>query len=169
MMTPGERQFVEDLRAAEIHWFFVQGSQAARANLWLPAVVSLLTGIENSIRVTARQLDGQDLGADQELGPTLSNPLLRRATERGMPISELAFPGEIDFGSKLAAREPYVEVVRVRHNLCHGNVLGWINRELGPTDLFFTPECLMPLTSQLLGVVGRWVPALGAYRKQLGL
>jgi len=169
MTVLSERDFIEHLRAAEMHWFFVQARKAAAVELWLPAVVALLTGIENSVRVTVRQMKGQDLPGDPELGATLSNALLRQAMELGLPVAKLAFPDERDFAAKLSGRTPYVEIVRARHNLCHGNVLEWVNRELGQENAFFTPECLRPLTGILLEVASVWVVALGAFRREKGL
>nr|WP_233341278.1 hypothetical protein [Escherichia coli] len=57
---------------------------------------------------------------------TLSNALLRRAHRAGMPVTLLAFPDEQDLLTKIAdgaPKLPYAEIVRVRHNLCHGNIL----------------------------------------------
>src|SRR6266566_1940230 len=100
------RDYVEWLKAAEIHWFFIQGQKALERDLYLPGTVALLNGIEASIRFTLHKLDGKDL--DEDLGATLSNSLIRRARERGFPVQALAFPGENDFHAKLGAREPYV-------------------------------------------------------------
>ncbi len=152
-----------------MHWFFVQASQAARAELWIPSVVALLTGVENSVRVTMRQLDGHDLRDDEDLGPTLSHSLLRRAEERCLPVATLAFPDEKDFLERLRAKTPLVEVVRVRHDLCHGNVLSFANAELGDGSRFFTPECMRPLAHLLLDLSVRWTDALGAFRRAKGL
>ncbi|WP_426727369.1 hypothetical protein [Enterobacter cloacae complex sp. 288G10] len=44
----------------------------------------------------------------------------------GMPVTLLAFPEEQDLLTKIAEgapKRPYAEIVRVRHNLCHGNIL----------------------------------------------
>lgn len=40
--------FVDSLRGAEMHWFFVQAVQALEQKLYLPGVVSLLNGIETA-------------------------------------------------------------------------------------------------------------------------
>src|SRR5688572_3705064 len=109
--------FIDWLKAAELHWFFVQAEQAKARGLYMPCAVGFITGIEASIRFTMHQLDGKTF--DDELGATLSNPLIRRARDRGLPVQALAFPGEHDFDPKLAAKDPYVEIVRIRHNLAH--------------------------------------------------
>lgn len=86
-----------------------------------------------------------------------------------MPVSELAFPGEAHFEAKLGGKTPHVEIVRTRHNLCHGNVLEWLNKDLGVDNLFFTPECVRPLVGVLLDISSRWAAALGAFRRAKGL
>ena len=159
-------RFVERLCGAEVHWFFVQGLQAIRSNLYVPGVCSLLNGIEASLRVTiARATSG---GCIEELSPyrVLSNTLIKSGQQLGMPVEALAFPDEVDFLAKLATDKPNridVEVVRQRNNLCHGNVFEYINRELGPGMAIFTPECFRDLAEVLLGVSDRWTEALGQF------
>jgi hypothetical protein len=89
-----------------------------------------------------------------------------------MPIESLAFSGEADFLSKLASEKPNrvdVEIVRQRNNICHGNIFEYINRDLGPENSFFTPECLRPLASALLNISYRWADELGKYRRSKSL
>ena len=116
-----------------------------------------------------RQLAGQKLMDDAELGATLSNSLLRAALDAGLPVETLAFPGEADFSSRIRSKQPYAEIVRVRHNLCHGNVLEWVNTSLGKDYAMFTPECLRPLTETLLKRSVEWTAALGSFRSIKGL
>ncbi|RDB44730.1 hypothetical protein DU490_00080 [Halomonas sp. DQ26W] len=156
-MTTGTH-FIEKLGAAELHWFFVQAEQALNAELYIPACVSFINGIEASLRVTNHQLASK--AVDDELGPTLSNSLLWQSRERGIPIAELAFPSEADFDAKIEKRQPYAEVVRIRHNLAHGNVMDYINQEYG----VFTPECLRDLGAQLLKITNVWAESLGKFR-----
>jgi len=152
--------FLEWLKAAEIHWFFAQAEQALEADLYLPGCIGFINGIEASIRFTVHQLDGKDL--DDDLGATLSNPLLRMVRDRGLPVHTLAFPGEVDFGPKLQAKQPYVEIVRLRYNLAHGNIVEFVNREYG----LFTPECLRDVSQTLLTVSRQWARELGAFRNE---
>jgi hypothetical protein len=86
-----------------------------------------------------------------------------------MPVLALAFPGESDLLEKLKAKTPLVKIVRVRHDLCHGNVLSYVNKELGEGNYFFTPECVRPLAQTLLDICVRWTEALGVFRKAKGL
>lgn len=162
--------FIQKLRAAEIHWFFVQGIQAIEDRLYLPGAVSLLNGVEASVRVTMKQINGADLLEDSDLGATLGNKLLRHANEAGLPVGTLAFPGEDDFADKLKENQNHVEIVRLRHNLAHGNILEFVCRDLGPSDVFLTPDSLQELSDILLDICERWVEGLGDYReRELGL
>jgi hypothetical protein len=170
--APQRNRFVESLCAAEFHWFFVQGLDAIQHGLYVPGVSSLLNGIEASLRVTIAQVTS--IREIEELSPyrVLSNNLIRNAQDVGMPIEALAFPHEADFLSKLASEKPNridVELVKQRNNICHGNIFEFINRDLGPENSFFTPECLHPLARTLLDVSHNWADELGKYRRAKGL
>lgn len=165
--------FLEWLCAAEVHWFFVQGLDAVRNEFIVPGVSSLLNGIEASLRVTIEHVKSQER-VPPEPSPykVLSNNLLLKAEEMGMPINLLAFPGEGDFRKKLESQKPNrvdVEVVRLRNNICHGNIAEFINTELGPENSFFTPMSLAPIADQLLKVSFQWAKGLGQYRREHGL
>lgn len=162
--------FLQHSLGAEVHWFFVQGQEALKQGLVLPACSSFLNGIEASLRVTMAQVEVP--ARVEELDPvkTLSNRLIADAKSKGLPVELLAFPGEHDFSAKLASVKPNVtnvEIVRVRHNLCHGNILEYVNTELGDDSAFFTPECCLPLAARLLLVSKDWVQGLGVYRRDI--
>lgn len=162
--------FLKHSLGAEVHWFFSQGSEALKQGLILPACSSFIIGIESSLRVTMAQIDKP--APVEELDPTriLSNKLLIAARAAGLPVEKLAFPEELDFIEKLESLKPNqrnVEIVRVRHNLCHGNILEYINKDLGEDNYFFTPECCLKLAMQLLLVSKAWVEELGKFRKAI--
>lgn len=167
--------FFERLCAAEFHWFFVQGFDAIWNQCYVPGVSSLLNGVEASLRVTIAQVSGGAPGKPlDELSPyrVLSNNLIVNAQAVGMPVEALAFPGEADFLEKLKTVKPNrvdVEIVRQRNNICHGDIFEFINRELGPENSFFTPECLRPLAFALLEVAHKWADELGKFRRAKGL
>lgn len=162
--------FLRHNLGAEVHWFFTQGVEALKQGLILPACSSFIIGIEASLRVTLTQVE--KLERVEELDPlrTLSNRLITSAKEKGLPIENLAFPGEDDFDEKLDSKKPNlknVEIVRIRHNLCHGNILEYINTELGEDNGFFTPECCLDLARNLLIVSKKWSEGLGKYRREI--
>jgi hypothetical protein len=160
--------FIEQKLGSEIHWLFTQAAQALKHKLYLPACTSFLNGIEASLRVTLAQIE--EPSRVKELPPekTLSNRLLKSAVDVGLPVTALAFPGEGDFLEKLESQTPErinVEVVRIRHNLCHGNILEYVNTELGEDSAFFTPECCRELAHILHNISKEWAVALGAFRR----
>jgi hypothetical protein len=167
MTIPPHIQVVQQLRAAEFHWHFSQSLRAIESQLYIPGCIGLLTGIEASLRFTLYQFDNVKFPFDEDLGQTLSNALLRTASLAGLPVGSLAFPGEPDFFEKLESRSPYVELVRVRHNLAHGNIQEYVNRDLGDENAFFTPECLRSLASLLEQLAGKWVTEIAAFRSTL--
>lgn len=165
--------FFEWLCAAEFHWFFVQGLDAIRNEFIVPGVSSLLNGIEASLRVTIEHVQSQEK-APPEPSPykVLSNNLLVKAQEMGMPIELLAFPGEDSYDEKLKSKKPNridVEVVRLRNNICHGNISEFINTELGPKNSFFTPMSLSHTADQLLEISFGWAKGLGEFRREHGM
>lgn len=159
--------FLEQGLGAEVHWFFTQALQALKNDLYLPACTSFLNGIEASIRVTLSQVEKPERVEELDPLKTLSNRLLGDALEAGLPVESLAFPNEQDFLNKLSTKRPNivnVEVVRIRHNLCHGNILEYVNIELGQENAFFTPECCRELALNLYEVSKLWAKNLGSFR-----
>jgi hypothetical protein len=163
--------FFENLCGAEQHWFFVQGHDAYVNELYLPALSSLLNGIEASLRVTLHLL-GKNAEQDvRDLSPyrVLSNKLILQAAEASMPVKYLAFNDEADFFENLKSDKPNkidVGIVRLRNNICHGNVMQFINVALGPENSFFSPECLKTETEKVLAISADWCEALGAFRRK---
>lgn len=162
--------FLEQGLGAEVHWFLVQAVQALKSDLYLPACTSFLNGIEASLRVTMSQVDHLARVENLKSHITLSNRLLKSASDAGLPVSALAFPGENTFLEKLQSKKRErvdVEVVRIRHNLCHGNILEYVNTELGEDNAFFTPECCRGLSIQLYKISKVWATQLGEFRREL--
>ena len=162
--------FIEQGLGAEVHWFFTQAVQALNKELYLPACTSFLNGIEASLRVTMAQIETPSRVTELDPIKTLSNRLIKSAKDSGFPVEALAFPGEHDFLARLETKRPNqvnVEVVRIRHNLCHGNILEYINTKLGEHNAFFTPECCRELSKILHLVSKNWARQLGIFRKGL--
>ena len=168
--------FLEALSAAEFHWFFVQGLEALHTGLYLPGVSALLNGIEASLRITMRQVALDQADADGEFAlstyKVLSNVLVTTARDTGLPVEALAFPGEANFFDKLNTPKQSridVEVVRLRNDICHGNILPFVGTINDGTDAFFAPESLRNIAADLLGVSLAWAKALGDFRRAKGL
>ena len=151
--------YVRELEAAELHWHFQQAEAALAVGLYIPAIITYLAAIENSIRSTLYQLRVAGYPEDGDLGATLSNRLLRDGYQAGMPVERLALGGEAILEG-IKQNRPNVGIVSVRHNLCHGNIQPYIDRELGT----FTPECLRGVSSEIETVARQWVSGLATFR-----
>ncbi|AWM88637.1 hypothetical protein [Microvirga sp. 17 mud 1-3] len=165
--------FFESLCAAEQHWFFVQGHDAYVNELYVPALSSLLNGIEATLRVTLHLLDKKPEQDIRDISPyrVLSNKLILQAHEVGMPVKYLAFNDEEKFFEHLSSEKPNkidVEIVRLRNNICHGNIMEFVNVDLGPENSFFTPESLKVTTEKVLAISADWCEMLGRFRREHG-
>jgi hypothetical protein len=158
------KQLVGLLSASEFHWHFYQGVEALNAKLYIPGCISLLAGIEASIRCTLFHLESPGSHYDGNLGEVLSNRLLRKAKNNGLPVELLAFPDEVSFLQKLQSKTPLARIVEIRHNLAHGNIAEYINKELALGQHFFTPECLRKDAHLLRHISVRWCRKLSAFR-----
>jgi hypothetical protein len=161
--------FLENLRGAEFHWFFVQAVNALEHDLYVPAVSSLFNGVEATLRVTLQQIADPHFMQAPSSYQVLSNRLILDAHAHGMPVENLAFPGENNFFEKLRSEKPArvdVEIVRLRNDICHGNVFEFINRELDEGNHLFTPECLRDLAATLMEISKQWALELGKFRHE---
>jgi hypothetical protein len=154
--------FLRAFAPSPFHWHFQQAYEALQRELFLPGLSGLLNGIEASIRTTSCELRGDPLGGD--LGPVMSNRLLREARALGMNVRVLAFPEEADFVDRLASnrREDAVRLVRVRNDVCHGNFQAYRGRH-PKIGTFFTPECLGPISAALLEISFGWARELSSF------
>ena len=162
--------FLHHNLGVEVHWLFTQALSALDSELYLPACTSFINGIEASLRITMAQIKKPCIVTDLDNIPTLSNSLLLAAKSNGLPIKALSFPEENLFLEKLNSKKPNktdVEIVRIRHNLCHGNFLEYTNTSLGEGNHFFTPECCRPLAHQLYDLCCEWTVKLGKFREEL--
>lgn len=150
-----------------IHWFFVQAIDALEHELYIPACSSMLNGIEASLRITIHQIEKSEDILNLSPYQVLSNPLMSKAKDLGLPVHALALSHEIDFESKLNSTKPNridVEVVRIRNNICHGNIAEYIDGEPGKELLILTPECLREVAFELVNTSRLWAYSLGIFR-----
>lgn len=160
--------FLEALQAAEFQWFFVEGLIALEEELYLPGTLSLINGIEASLRWTHRQISkAEDDTPEPEKRSLLSNHLLRKCQAEGMPVEALAFEGETDFLELIKTNTKNVEIVRTRHNVCHGNIYEYIQVVAG--EQVFVPGNLAKVSEQVLWVSFNWAHSLGDFRRKLGM
>lgn len=155
------------LNAPSFHWHLAQGIRAVEADLYIPGVLSIIAGIEHSIRLTLYQLTG-DLNPIEcdDLGAYMSGgSLLNDAKQAGMPVDLLAFPDEDDFEQKVADKKK-VRLVVVRNDLAHGNVSAFINTDLGEGNSFFTPECIRDVAEELVSMATAWAEGIAEFRSE---
>jgi hypothetical protein len=80
----------------------------------------------------------------------------------------LIFPGEQDFVGNLLTRKNHIDLVKVRHTLCHGNILEYVGTPQG-LPAVFTPECCRDLAHTLHGISRECLASLGGFRQTLRL
>jgi hypothetical protein len=162
--SPKHMAAFQKMNAAEFHWHFLQGIKAIDHELYIPGTISLITGIEASIRWTLFQKSNERFTLTKDPGKTLSNKLLNIANLNGLPIGLLAFPEEKNFQENLKSNKTNVQLVALRHDLCHGNIQKFINTALGYENAFFTPECLRQTATDLTRICLNWIDGLSEYR-----
>lgn len=126
------------------------------------------------MRVTLHLLGKEPNEDIRDISPyrVLSNNLILQAMDAGMPVKYLAFNDEADFFENLNSEKPKksdVKIVKLRNNICHGNIMEFVNVELDFGTGIFTPEFLKPVTEQVLAISADWCEALGPFRKKMGL
>ena len=168
-LTKAYQFFSTYLGDPSIHWFFIQAIKALEHDLYIPACSAILNGVEASLRRTVHQMEKDE--DEMVLSPyqVLSNSLVSKAREFGLPTEALAFPNETNFEFKLLSRKSDridIEIVRVRNNICHGNILEYISEVPNGGHSFLTPECLRDLAWNLVDVSRTWVYELGLFRME---
>ena len=150
-----QHNYYRRLRGAETHWFFVEAEKALRHGLHIAAVLSFINGIEASIRTNVLYQQGKFDVDSMSNVTVMTNALLREAQSIGLQVEILAFPGEVDFKDKLKTKEK-VELVRVRNNLCHGNIFEYFQKVPNTGETIFTSECLQGLALILKDISEKW-------------
>jgi hypothetical protein len=152
---------------AETHWFFVEAEKALRHDLYIAAVLSFINGIEASIRTNImyvqNKFDAKSMG---NVG-IMKNALLLDARAIGLKVELLAFPDESDFEKKLnnsGRKFKPVELVRVRNNLCHGNVFEYFQNVPNTDEKIFTSECLRDLALTLKNISKEWTKEIERFK-----
>jgi hypothetical protein len=156
------------LRGAETHWFFVEAEKALRHDLYIAAVLSFINGIEASIRTNVMYM--QKKFDEESMGKVdiMKNTLLLEARSIGMRVELLSFPDEADFEEKLNSKgknKKSVELIRVRNNLCHGNVFEYFQKVPDSEEIIFTSECLRGLALTLQSISQAWSKEIERFKE----
>lgn len=119
------------IRYGEVNPFFTDGYACVAHGQHLAACLSFITGIEMSLRLPLLHSKGFDIRHAWDKTrtgvPLLSNELLVKASDIGLPIKLLRYgrdPEESIFLKNLLseAHEKRANIVRLRNNVCHGNL-----------------------------------------------
>jgi hypothetical protein len=151
--------------AAEMHWFFFEAAAARRDGRYLASVLCAFQGIEATVRWLHREAY-PPTAPDLEDVSILSHRLLRDLHASGYKVDTLAFPGETDFLTKIQTNKPYIELLRQRNNIAHGNVAEYFQTVPGTEDRFFTPECLRDLATTLHDITDAWTREIERRRNE---
>ncbi|WP_372993628.1 hypothetical protein [Sulfitobacter sp.] len=157
--------FTRAFAPSPFHWHFQQASDALQDDLFLPGLSGLLNGIEASLRTICCHVRGRPLSGD--LGRVMSNSLLNEAKEIGLKVESLAFSDEDGFLEKIGRPKEPVRLVTLRNDICHGNFQAF-SPNLPGIGEFFTPECLGPISAQLLDVSYRWALEVSKFMDEQG-
>lgn len=159
-----KNNFIGPIQGAEIHWYFIEGAEAFHQGLYLASLLSLVNGIESSLRAL---LMYNSTGMDQDdlLGKILSNGLILDAKLAGMNVEILALSSEKNFPEKLRNKKTPVEIVRLRNNLCHGNVFEFFKSPQDVPYKTFTPESIKPLSEEVLKISASWAKEVGRFKE----
>ena len=163
-----QHNYYRRLRGAETHWFFVEAEKALRHGLHIAAVLSFINGIEASIRTNVLYQQGKFDEESMSKVDIMKNALLREARAIGLQVEILAFPDEIDFEEKLNSKDKRVELVRVRNNLCHGNVFEYFQKVPDTGETIFTSECLQGLALILKDISEKWSKEIERFKEFQG-
>jgi hypothetical protein len=83
---------------------------------------------------------------------------LIKALSVEIPVESLAFPEESDFLEKLKKskkEKQNVDIVRLRHDLCHGNITDYIRHDPS-VGSFFVPDLLRELAGTVRVISLEW-------------
>jgi len=134
-----------NIRYGEIEPFFRDGYACVAHGQYLAACLCFITGIEMSLRLALLhklKLDIRDAWKSKEIGvPLLSNKLLREAKAISLPVEILRFhrdPEDSDFLLNLQSDDRFKQahIVRLRNNICHGNLNIFTKEEDGEGKIY---------------------------------
>lgn len=156
--------FARKIDGAETHWYFIEGALAFQEKLYIAASLCFINGIEASIRTLLMYLNESQI-PEQLSGATLSNPLLLKAKKAGMNVEVLAFPMESEFLKKIETKD-HVELVRTRHNICHGNLFEYFQKNTATEEIIFTPECMIQISTILKNISENWAKEIFRFKQE---
>lgn len=156
-------EFEENYNGAEFHWHFEQGLNAYLNELYLPALLSLICGIEASLRSTLH-LISNSVEDRLYIPENMNKQMIINAQQKGLPISALAFRNEDDFHEKLN-NNLKLNLLKLRNDLMHGNI-GEFTESVNEDRIFYPIHLLGPLIEVIL-MSKRWLKDLNEFKSTI--
>ncbi|HCI3538433.1 TPA: hypothetical protein NOZ40_002833, partial [Acinetobacter baumannii] len=154
-----EKEFIQENSGAEFHWYFIQGIEAYINGHYLPALLSLICGIEASLRSTLHLIS--DSPEDRlYVAENMNKQMIIKAKQKGLPISVLAFSDEHDFHEKITNDEK-INLIKLRNDLMHGNIREFT--EYFEDQRIFYPEHLLDPLVEIILISKKWIKELSEF------
>ncbi|HEN9559782.1 hypothetical protein [Acinetobacter baumannii] len=158
-----EKEFIQENSGAEFHWYFIQGIEAYTNGHYLPALLSLICGIEASLRSTLHLIS--DSPEDRlYVAENMNKQMIIKAKQKGLPISVLAFSDEHDFHEKITNGEK-INLIKLRNDLMHGNIREFT--EYFEDQRIFYPEHLLDPLVEIILISKKWIKELSEFRSTI--
>ncbi|MDC5215405.1 hypothetical protein OHW69_12125 [Acinetobacter baumannii] len=158
-----EKEFIQENSGAEFHWYFIQGIEAYINGHYLPALLSLICGIEASLRSTLHLIS--DSPEDRlYVAENMNKQMIIKAKQKGLPISVLAFSDEHDFHEKITNDEK-INLIKLRNDLMHGNIREFT--EYFEDQRIFYPEHLLDPLVEIILISKKWIKELSEFRSTI--
>ncbi|MFK1489869.1 hypothetical protein ACIWPR_10765 [Acinetobacter baumannii] len=158
-----KNEFIQKNSGAEFHWYFIEGLEAYINGLFLPALLSLICGIESSLRSTLHLMsDGEE---DRlYVNKIMNKEMIIDAKNKGLPISALAFSNEQDFHKKITNDEK-INLIKLRNDLMHGNIREFT--EYFEEQRIFYPEHLIDSLVEIILISKKWIKELSEFKNTI--
>ncbi|MFV5630755.1 hypothetical protein [Acinetobacter oleivorans] len=158
-----KNEFIPENSGAEFHWYFIQGIDAYINGHFLPALLSLICGIESSLRSTLHLMSNSEV--DRLYVKKIMNiELIIDAKNKGLPISALAFSNEHDFDEKITNEEK-INLIKLRNDLMHGNIREFT--EYFEDQRIFYPEHLLDPLVEIILISKKWIKELSEFKSTI--
>ncbi|EXS35238.1 hypothetical protein [Acinetobacter sp. 826659] len=155
-------EFEENYNGAEFHWYFLEGLNAFFNEHYLPALLSLICGIEASLRSTLHLISNSEV--DRLYIPeNMNKQMIITAKQKGLPISALAFRDEYDFHEKLSNNDK-LNLLKLRNDLMHGNISEF-TKSVNDERIFYPIHLLNSLIEIIL-ISKKWLKDLNEFKSK---
>ncbi len=158
-----KNEFIQENSGAEFHWYFLEGVDAYLNGHYLPALLSLICGIESSLRSTLHLMS--DSEEDRlYINKNMNKQMIIDAKNKSLPISALAFSNEHDFNDKIRNGDK-IDLIKLRNDLMHGNIREFT--EYFEDQRIFYPEHLLDPLVEIILISKKWIKELSEFKNTI--